>query len=275
MPSSEFSAGEVGQQVQIGGLIRFSIPCDGGYQQNPETTDEKRAMLYAPARMAQRFAYFETFCLHTLKRQTDPNFTIGVLVGEDMPRQYRQHLESLLKDLPQARVIVKPCMPYQELVAQALDEVFDQNTPFRLSFRLDDDDAVALDYIAELRARLPHIFSLSGGVDPIGIAFLHGLTLIKGQIVPTINARPLGLGLSVLAPAARKVHVFSYAHEKLHQNMPVLMDPYPVMSLRSFHDSNDSRVVLPAGRRPEMNMAEIAAILARRFALDINVVLAL
>ncbi len=275
MPRSEFSAEEVSQLVQIGGLIRFSIPCDGGYQQTPETAEEKRAMLHAPARMAERFSYFENICLHTLKRQTDPNFTIGVLVGEDMPSHYRSKLDALLQDLPQARVIAKPYMPYRELVTQAFDEVFDQKTPFRLSFRLDDDDAVALDFIAELRARLPHILSLAGGLDPIGIAFLLGLTLIRGEIVPTVNARPLGLGLGVLAPAGRKVHALSYGHEKLHQNMPVLMDPYPVMSLRAFHESNDSEVVLPAGRRPEMSQSDIAATLERRFALDIAKVLAL
>jgi len=96
-----FDPEEIDELVQIGGLIRFSLPTNGGFQKNPADLAEKLATVYAPARMAQRFRYFENICLPSLKNQTDGEFTVGVLVGTDMPAKYRLRLESLLEDVPQ------------------------------------------------------------------------------------------------------------------------------------------------------------------------------
>jgi hypothetical protein len=261
--------------VQVAGLVRFSYPCAGGFQKRHPSRAAQRAYLYSPARMEQRFRFFETLCLHSLKIQTDKRFKVGVLIGADMPAPYRARMQALLATLPQATLIALPYLPYREAMQRAFKALFAGSAPLHLSFRLDDDDAVALDFIAEIRARLPQIYGLSGGLDPAGFAFLRGLTLIHGQLVPRIDARPLGLGLSMLVPAGRKLHVLSYPHDKLHQNMPVVMDPYPVMGLRSFHSSNDSPVKLPPGRHQNLSISEIDLILQRRFALDIHKVLAL
>ena len=261
--------------VQVVGLVRFSYPCAGGFQRVQSSRDAQTAYLYAAERMEERFRFFEALCLHSLKAQTDKDFTVGVLIGEDMPAQYQTRLEHLLADLPQATLIKLPYMAHETAMELAFCKLFNSHAPLNLSFRLDDDDAVAVDFIAELRARLPQICAMSGGLDLAGLSFLQGLTLLNGAVVPSIDARPLGLGLCALAPKGRKVHVLSFAHEKLHLNMPVLMDPLPMMNLRAFHGCNDSPARLPAGRRLKMSRAEIAAILERRFALDIDHVLAL
>ena len=261
--------------VQIAGLVRFSYPCEGGFQRVYPSKAAKIDTLYSSARMEERFRYFEALCLHSLHAQTDKGFSVGVLIGEDMPAEYQARLQALLAELPQAKLIALPFLPYPEAMWRAYKILFDTPAPFHLSFRLDDDDALAIDFIAELRARLPHMQSLSGGLDAVGLSFLQGLTLINGALVPSINARPLGLGLCVMVPSGRKVHALSYAHEKLHQTMPVLMDPHPLMNLRAFHMSNDSLVALPAGRRLSMTRTEISTMLRRRFALDMEKVLAL
>ncbi len=259
--------------VQIAGLVRFSYPCSGGFQRVYPSRTAQTTSLYAPARMEERFRHFEALCLHSLKAQTDKGFRVGVLIGADMPRPYQTRLAGLLAPLPQAVLIKLPYLPYAEAMRQAFARLFDGPAPLHLSFRLDDDDAVAVDFIAELKARLPQLYGMSGGLDPAGLSFLQGLTLMNGRLVPSIDARPLGLGLCVMAPAGRKVHALSYPHEKLHQNMPVLMDPYPMMNLRSFHHSNDSRIALPAGRRLGMSCGAVAQVLAHRFALDMDDVL--
>ena len=261
--------------VQIAGLVRFSYSCEGGFQRKQASRAAQSQYLYAPARMEERFRFFEALCLHSLKSQTDKGFSVGVLIGEDMPAKYKARLEALLKGLPQATLIALPYLPYAEAMQCAYAHLFNGHAPLHLSFRLDDDDAVAVDYIAEVRARLPQVYGMSRGLDPAGLSFLQGFTLIKGQLVPSIDARPLGLGLCVMAPAARRVSALRFEHQKLHQNMPVMMDPHPLMNLRAFHGSNDSPVALPAGRWPEMSTAEIRAILQRRFLLDMDKVLAL
>ncbi len=261
--------------VQIAGLVRFSYPCEGGFQRVYPSKAAKTKALYASDSMEERFRYFEALCLHSLRAQTDKGFSVGVLIGEDMPATYQARLQALLAELPQATLIALPFLPYAEAMRRANNKLFRASAPLHLSFRLDDDDALAIDFIAELRARLPLMYSMSGGLDAVGLSFLQGLTLINGALVPSIDARPLGLGLCVMVPAGRKVHALRYAHEKLHQSMPVVMDPHPLMNLRAFHTSNDSVVGLPAGRRLNMTKAEIATMLRRRFALDVGKVLAL
>jgi len=171
---------DIDSLVQIGGLIRFSLPTISGFQKNPVDREEKLARLFAPARMEQRFRYFETFCLPSLKNQTDPDFTVGVLVGADMPATYRERLETLLADVPQARLIEKPLMLHKKAIAEGFDEVFDRNTPIRFSFRFDDDDALAIDYIERVREKLPQLLLMSGGLDPkpVCLTFSQGLTLL-------------------------------------------------------------------------------------------------
>lgn len=261
--------------VQIAGLVRFSYPCIGGFQRAYASRAAQTSSLYAPARMEERFRHFEALCLHSLKAQTDKGFRVGVLIGADMPRTYQTRLAGLLAPLPQAELIKLPYLAYAEAMRQAFARLFNGPAPLHLSFRLDDDDAVAVDFIAELKARLPQLYGMSGGLDPVGLSFLQGLTRIDGRFVCAVDARPLGLGLSMLAPAGRRVHVLSYAHQHMHQSLPMIMDPHPLMNLRSFHSSNDSPVMLPAGRRCAMSTAELREALARRFALDMDAVLAL
>jgi hypothetical protein len=276
---SDISGDEIDAMVQIGGLIRFSVPCEGGFQKNPESIEEKLAALYAPARMEQRFAYFEQLCLHTLKRQTDQNFTLGVLVGEDMPEVYRNRLDLLLKDFSPARVISAPVMPHRAMVERAYNAVFDQKTPFRLSFRLDDDDAVSTDYIETVRAKLPLLLMMSAGEAPVCLTFSQGMTVLGSEgerkVITRHERSPNSAGLAVLGPAALMPLVMMHPHMTIHMRMPTLLEPMQVMNFRSLHASNDSRGILMPGVEAEMSAAETRAALQDRFALDLDEILAL
>lgn len=262
--------------VQIGGLIRFSLPTEGGFQTNPDRHADKLALLYAPKRMEQRFRYFETICLPTLKNQTDKDFRVGVVVGESLPAQYRRRLEALLEDLPQTCLIEKPIIGHHAAVAQAYNEIFDRKTPLRLTFRLDDDDGLAQDYIAQVRATLPHLLALSGGLElkPVCLTFSKGFTLTgpphNRHFVAAIDRAPLSAGLAVLARAEQKPLVMTIPHMSMKTNMKTIVDPRPFMNLRSLHSSNDSEAVLQPSRRIALSPSEIGSILHERFRLDMN-----
>jgi hypothetical protein len=68
--------------VQVAGLVRFSYPCAGGFQRVYASRGAQSAYLYSAARKKERFRFFETLCLHSLKAQTDKGFTVGVLIGK-------------------------------------------------------------------------------------------------------------------------------------------------------------------------------------------------
>lgn len=274
-----YSEAELQELVQVGGLIRFSVPVEGGFQKNPESREDKLAKLFDPARMEQRFAYFESLCLNALKRQSNPNFRVAIVIGEDMPEPYKRRLEALLEDLPQARLIEKPIMPHRRMVQEAFDEIFDKNTPLRFWFRFDDDDALATDYIEQVWNKIPQLLTIYGGLDPVCLSFSQGLTLIgpadERQLVVAHERSPLGLGLGVLGPAEAHPLVMRYNHMRIHTHLRTLIDPVPVMMLRSIHTSNDSRGILLPHILQERSEDEKREILRQRFGLDMDAVLAL
>ena len=78
--------------MQVTGLCRFSYPAEGGFQVEHGSAEARMAYLYAPARMEARLRQFETICLPGLRAQTDPDFTLLVLIGDTLPARYRNRL---------------------------------------------------------------------------------------------------------------------------------------------------------------------------------------
>ena len=274
---------DIDELVQIGGLIRFSCPFEnsgyGGYKWRFGTLDEELATLFSEERMEERFRYFENTCLHTLKKQTAKNFTIGIMIGENMPAKYRERIENDLADFPQAKLLPMPIQPYKASIKQSFEQIFDKDTPLRLSFRLDDDDAVALDFIEEVTAKLPQMIALSGAIDPIALSFLKKFTLFgpegAREISAKVDGNPLGLGLCVLAPAGNDVDAYTQIHFRIQMHMQTIMDMRPMMNLRSFHTSNDSEMSKKGGRDLGYNEEKIREVLKKRFDLDMDELLAL
>ena len=73
--------------MQAIGICRFSYPALGGFQVEHGSAEDRAAYLYAPARLDERFALFETVALPCLRAQTDQNFEVVVVIGEDFPTQ--------------------------------------------------------------------------------------------------------------------------------------------------------------------------------------------
>lgn len=57
--------------MQVLGLCRFRYLGHGGFKIMHETLDERRAYLYAPERMEDRFRQFKAITLPTIAGQTD------------------------------------------------------------------------------------------------------------------------------------------------------------------------------------------------------------
>ena len=74
--------------MQVIGFCRFSYPAEGGFQVEHGSIRDRMAYLYAPARMEERLRHFECICLPGLKGQTDPDFTLVVMTGPDLPEPW-------------------------------------------------------------------------------------------------------------------------------------------------------------------------------------------
>ncbi len=142
----------------IVGMIRFSIvlresnffpPLSG------QDYRERKAQIFDRARLQRRFQLFEDLCLPSLAAQTDRDFNIMLITSRDLPDWAQHRLMGLVQDLPNFYVrAYRPLANIQRIFKRSVFEMLNPLAPITASFRLDDDDALANDYIARLRAHM-------------------------------------------------------------------------------------------------------------------------
>lgn len=228
---------------QVIGLCRFSYPAQGGFQTEHDSHEERTRFLYADARMDERFRIFEAFTLATLKAQTDPDFTLLVVTGADMPPHRLAQLRALLDTLPQAVLRVLKPGRHRSVMQQVINDARDRRPC--IQFRMDDDDGVACDFVAKTRAQAAEAAPLIARNRLTAIDFTRGH--IAQPTAAGILAEPTARqywvpSLSVVARAGEALTVMNFNHVKLWQFMPTITLHDPDMFVRGISDWNDSGV---------------------------------
>lgn len=258
-------------KVQMLGLCRFSVPSLGAFQVEHATIEDRRAMLYAPERLAHRLTWFRHVGLPAMRAQTDPDFRLVLLLGEDFPDPWHDQIRDLVADVPQVVIDYAPPGPHREVCADAMRRHVDPTADIVAQFRLDDDDAVGVDFVARTRAEVPgiaHLFHRAGGM---ALDWCRGVLLTESnrKVTPTLRRASLWTpGLVVMTrPMAPKM-VLDYPHHLIWRHMPVLSLQDEVMFLRGAHGANDS--IIGQERRPETLSADRwPDLLQRRFNIDL------
>lgn len=242
---------------------------ESDFQTTGPSLDENRAILYAPERLRDRLARFRALCLPPLIAQSDPDFTLIVATGEDLPPWALGELRAAIAPLKQARLIQAAPGRHAPICKAMLTGATEPGADLVAQFCMDDDDAVATDFIARSRAIARANAGLIDGDRPFAINHVRGLALEahRGHAVLTEELARLWVpSLVMVFPGGRPRSIQNYRHDWLWRNVPVLSFPDPVMWLRSFHDHNDAprpRRILAGSRG-----AEPEQILRRRFGLD-------
>jgi hypothetical protein len=231
-------------RMQVIGLCRFSYPALGGFQIEHATPEARAAFLYDPARMEERFATFEALTLPSLRAQTDPDFTLAIVVGDTMPEPLLERLFDLVGDMPQAVIIPRAPCRHRQVMREVINHVREDRPLPSLQFRMDDDDAVAVTFIARLRAAAGDIAPMLARHRYVGIDFNQGHIARIGpkgiharETIETLWTPALGMG--VASGASRGIMNFS--HAKLGRVMPVVTLPGEDMFIRGHNQFNDSR----------------------------------
>jgi len=230
--------------MQVIGLCRFSWPGIGGFQVQHQSLEERTDYLYAPKRLENRFRTFETITLPPLRAQSDPDFTLLIVIGETLPKPWRDRLFDLVSDMPQ--VIVQEQAPgrHRAVMQEAINSVrrFD-NEPC-LQFRMDDDDAVACAYVEKLREAAKDVRKLSRKHRFLAIDFNKGFIASPGpeglRATPT-NTTYTTAALALMLKPSENRTVMNFAHAKVAMNMPTVTFSGPDMQIRGHNDYNDSR----------------------------------
>ncbi|OUS06791.1 hypothetical protein A9Q96_08460 [Rhodobacterales bacterium 52_120_T64] len=229
----------------IVGIIRFSIvlkesnffpPLSGqGYL-------ERKTRIFDRARLQRRLQLFEDICLPSLVEQTDQNFNIMLITSRDLPDWAHDRLMGLVRDLPNVYVrAYRPQANIQRVFKRSVFEMLDPTAHITASFRLDDDDALACDYVARLRMHM--IPENTGNV----ITFLHGhqLALSDGALQFCDDTRECGsAGLALVQkgrvmslPETVTVHCLG-GHRKVGQLAPVVIDQTDAMYVQTANGFN-------------------------------------
>jgi putative rhamnosyltransferase len=230
--------------MQVIGLCRFSYPAIGGFQVEHDTLEERIAYLYAPERMEDRFRGFETITLPALRAQTDDDFTFLVVVGDSLPDKYRARLNNLLSDIPQAVIATHPPKRHRPIMQRAINAVRIRDGEHCLQFRMDDDDAVGVNFVQRLREVARDVRGLAKRHRYMAIDFNQGYIVRPGpqglDVQPTkLSYAAAGLGI-MLKPDI-DLCVMNFAHNRVAQHMPTVTITNEDMILRGHSDFNDSR----------------------------------
>ena len=259
--------------LQVLDLCRFSYPAIGGFQVDHETTEERIAYLYDDARIEERFQLFEAVALPSLRAQTDPDFELIIVVGNQMPERHLVRFTALIADMPQARIHAEPPRPQCEVMKQILNAARRDFSQPCLQFRFDDDDAIAVDFIERLRKAAADCEGLTKQHKSVAFDWNKGYIAEYGPkgVAATEIFRPYDVAaLGMWVKGDCHLTIMNFAHNKINRFMPSVSFDEPRMFVRGHNASNDSRQK-PVKAVPVKPLTyEEAKKFRKRFAIDID-----
>ncbi|KIC08691.1 hypothetical protein RA19_18700 [Leisingera sp. ANG-M1] len=230
--------------MQVIGLCRFSYPAIGGFQIEHETIEERIAYLYAEERMEERFRLLETVALPGLRKQSDQDFDLIMLIGKSLPRRHLERLHDLTAGMPQVAVHAEPPRRHREVMKELLNIARGDLDKPCLQFRADDDDAVAIDFVERLRQTAQDCAKLFENSPTAAIDFNRGYVAQFGaagiEAEPAISPYATA-ALGMYAASGVRRTIMNFAHHRIHHHMPSVTITDSPMWVRSHNGFNDSR----------------------------------
>lgn len=246
---------------QIIGLVRFSYPALSGFTVKPDDMDRLERDLYSAARLEARFHLFERLTIPSLAAQTDGDFTLGVLVGQDFPKWARDRLEATLAPLRDARVIPLAPLHHYPATQRAFARMLSDDITHLTSFRLDDDDAMDRDHVARLRRWSHGLQGLLGQQASFCMGSNRGYFLSLdpngNEIFDVVEKLPLGIGLAMTSPVETRENIFRRNHRLLPQFYTTFTEAETPAFIRTVHAGNDSSAHV-SGQSRQCGQDEIA-----------------
>lgn len=258
-------------RIQVLGLCRFSMLAVGDFQTTGVDIETNRRILYDPLRMARRMAWFQNLCLPPLMWQRDPDFTLIIATGIDLPQPWLGQLQEIAAALPQVRLEQLPPDKQAAMCREALARHVDPAAEVVVQFRMDDDDAVALDYVQRARRDLALVERLLNPHHPVVVNYTGGLVAeVKGRQFRLHHemAQNWGIAQSFYFKGGAPRSLMNYRHDKVWTKVATLAIPGRPMWIRGHHADNDSGGHLIGRNRLDTPPGELDEMLGRRFGLD-------
>ncbi len=231
-------------KIKTVGLLRFSVLTPTYYSERFDTLEQTAAHIFSPERMELRFRLFQGLCLPSLVRQSDGDFDCVVLTAKSMPAPYLERLLELIEPLPNIHLVAVGTGRHFKLLKSGYDAVPVNDCTHRILFRLDDDDAVDLDFIRRTKHLAGGLLALQGPDTPFIIAYNRGFYVRKTdggvEIFDTCERAPLSAGTALVAPVDHPANPYRYVHRKLAQHYNTFSDISVPGFIRTIHGDNKS-----------------------------------
>ena len=213
---------------------------------NLATPGRELALRTQPGWLEGRFELFERFCLPSIAAQTCRNFQWIIYFDKDTPDTFKSRIEELRS--------VFPFVPYytglfpSEGWRNSIRDTFAPDTPLLLTTRLDNDDALANDYVARLHATITET-----GPRPGAYNFRNGL-IRRGSALYALS-HDSNAFFSWLEPVSDEMRTApSILHMKIGEHGMVYQIDGPPAWLQIVHETNVSNKVRGRRVRPETAM---------------------
>lgn len=261
--------------LQVLGLMRWSYPSDpAAFDQEASTLEAIRAELYAEARLEERMFYLETMILPCLAAQTDKNFKVVMLMGNELPERWRVRVLEAVSLVPQVVPVFEEEGQKHRLVCRAvMMEHRNSRAAAVAEFRMDDDDALSLDFVAEVRRYYRRHRGLVDARGRMALDFTQGFAMdFRGDAVTIhpIYAQLWVAAMALIYPPTHPRSLIDYPHKGVWKAMPTISIPGGPSWLRGVHGTNDSGIgdTHFSPHAWEFDLAEAEEMLLERFGID-------
>jgi hypothetical protein len=230
--------------MKILGFCRFSYFGISDTGRAVQTEEDAQRLLYAPERMATRFHLFEHLTAPSIKHQTDSGFRFVVVTSDILPAPYMTRLQRIVAAVPQMELLVTENRDLARVLTPVIRAAAAESGGPTLNFRLDDDDALAVDYVARLRAAAAQV------TPPALISFPKGFLLFHhdGPKFGTTFRDYVAIGLARLNPPEDGRDPFRIQHRTEPRRIPSYVDPRRHAFIYGTHPFNNTGVGSEGGR---------------------------
>ena len=258
---------------KMNGVLRFSVLTSTFNMDRFASVEEAAEEVFSDKRMALRLHLFEKLCLPSLTRQRDQGFDLVVATSDRMPDRYLAQLMDIVDDSPNISIVPFPVARHYRTLSAAYELLPKGEATHLILFRLDDDDAVDLDYIARTKRRAAGLVDVQGAATPFVIANNRGFYLQRGEdcaakVFDAIERAPLSVGTALVRPAGAGENPYRYNHRRFAQHYNVFSDITVPGFIRTHHWDNHSEPAI-MGRQGEMTPEDIDADLRVHFGLSL------
>lgn len=212
---------------------------------NLATPGRESSIRNKPGWLDYRFELFERYCLPSIAAQTSPDFSWIIYFDEGTPAVFRERIEKLRSVFPFIPYFTG-LFPSHGWRTSVLD-VIAPKTPLLLTTRLDNDDAVACDFVERLHDHVRGHNETEGAYN-----FVNGL--VCGETALYSHHHESNAFFSLLEPVGPEMRTApSIRHMDLAQTARVFQIEDKPMWLQLVHETNVSNKI--RGRRVSPDLA--------------------